>query len=461
MALKHFAPFVPDAMHPFDARQAAHLLRRAGFGATPADVAAAVERGLDDTIDGLFQEEPGETDGFAALFEQVQGRLLNFGDANLCRAWWVHRMLSCAYPLREKLTLFWHGHFATSVNKVEDTALMLRQIDTLRTHAWGSFRELVLAIARDPAMIVWLDGQTNTREHPNENFARELMELFTCGIGHYTERDVQEAARAFTGWHRNEEEFLFQEEAHDSGPKRFLGKSGKFNGEDIVDLLMAQPATSTFLARKLLRFFATPDPADDVVAEAADVLDRGQLNIKWFVRELLGSQFFFSPVCYRQRISSPVEFVVGTLRTLQARLPAVELVDPLNNMGQELLAPPNVKGWDGEQTWINSTTLGARTSFARRIAELELHARGFGPYVPLNDIVPADTKSPEQAVDLLAQAMFQGDLNGETRADMARFLVTTEEGPQPNLFREDEGFRADRLRNLVAVMLSLPEYQAY
>lgn len=461
MAWKYFAPFVPDAMHPFDERLAAHLLRRAGFGAPPAAVALAVEQGLEETIDNLFQEHPGENDEYTALFEQVQGRFLNFGDQNLCRGWWLHRMLNSRSSLREKLTLFWHGHFATSLSKVEDTALMLRQIDTLRTHALGSFRDLVLAIAHDPAMIWWLDGQNSTKDQPNENFARELMELFTCGIGHYTEQDVQAAARAFTGWHRDGDEFAFNADVHDYGTKRFLGKSGKFDGADIIDLLLAQPATSQFIARKLLRFFAAPDPADDVVAEAAEVFDRGQLNVKLFLRELLASQYFFSEACYRRRISSPVEYVVGAMRTLNARFPAVELVDPLNNMGQVLLAPPNVKGWDGEHKWINSTTLAVRTAFARQLSELEPHARGFGPYSPIHDIVPAETKSPAEVVERMARGLFQGELAADARADMERFLVTTEQGPQPALFREDEGFRVERIRNLVAVMLSLPEFQAY
>ena len=159
-------------------------------------------------------------------------------------------MVTTRVPLREKLTLFWHGHFATSYEKVEDPALMHRQIETIRRHAWGNFRELVLAIARDPAMVVWLDGESNTKEHPNENFARELMELFTCGIGHYTETDVQEAARAFTGWHREGAEFVFKADDHDAGRKQFLGKSGRFDGGDVIDILMQQPATCTPWSRQ-------------------------------------------------------------------------------------------------------------------------------------------------------------------------------------------------------------------
>src|SRR6516225_5180186 len=324
MARKFFEPFVPDAANPFDARKAAHLLRRAGFGAPAAQVAAAVEKGLDETLDDLFVDTDDEEQEFQRTFNAINGKLVNAGDPGVCQSWWVYRMLSTRVPLREKLTLFWHGHFATSIHKVGDTLLMLQQIDTLRRLGFGSFRELVVAIARDPAMIVWLDGEANNKEHPNENFARELMELFTCGIGNSTERDVLEPARAFSGWHRAGTEFSFNAAEHDHGVKKILGRRGKFDGGDVIDLLMAQPATPRFIARKLLRFFASPNPFDDVVAEAAELYDRTQLNTRLFLRELFQSRYFYSDDCLRTRIASPVEFVVGTVRTLNVRQPAAD-----------------------------------------------------------------------------------------------------------------------------------------
>ena len=193
---QYFQPFVPDASHPFDERAAAHLLRRTGFGAAPADVAKAVAAGVEATVDGLFEPADDDEAEFQRTFAGLEG-FINLGDIGYIQAWWAHRMLHSRTPLREKLTLFWHGHFATSIHKVEDSYLMHRQIETIRRLADGSFRDLVLAIARDPAMLVYLDGESNTKEHPNENFARELMELFTCGIGHYTEKDVQEARGHF------------------------------------------------------------------------------------------------------------------------------------------------------------------------------------------------------------------------------------------------------------------------
>jgi len=326
MARKFFEPFIPDAGDPFDARKAAHLLRRSGFGANSAQVAAAVGKGLEEAVDDLFADADDEDREFERTFNAIGGTLVNAGDPGVCQAWWAYRMLTTRHALREKLALFWHGHFATSVNKVEDTQLMLRQIETLRRLGPGSFRELALAVARDPAMIVWLDGQSNVKEHPNENFARELMELFTCGIGNYSEQDVLEAARAFTGWHRSGADFSFNAAVHDFGVKKFLGRRGKFDGGDVIDLLTAHPATPRFIARKLLRYFAAPNPPNDVVSEAAELYDRTQLNTRLFLRELFQSQYFFSPECYRSRIASPAEFVVGIARTLGVRQPATDLV---------------------------------------------------------------------------------------------------------------------------------------
>ena len=212
-------PFVPGPSDPFDRRKAAHLLRRAGFGAAPAAIDRAVAEGMEQTVESLFDEATEEEDFYQKTFRAINGPLTNFGDIGAEQAWWVYRMMTTRAPLREKLTLFWHGHFATGFEKVDNSRLMHQQVETIRRHAWGNVRELTLAIARDPAMVVWLDGESNTKEHPNENFARELMELFTCGIGHYTESDVREAARAFTGWHRDKTQFAFNAGDHDAGRK--------------------------------------------------------------------------------------------------------------------------------------------------------------------------------------------------------------------------------------------------
>ncbi len=458
MSQVHFAPFVPEVAQPFNRRLAAHLLRRSGLGASPVEIEAALDRGLEATVDSLFAEAQDEEAEFQRTFQAIRNGFANFADPGQLQAWWVQRMVKTRVPLREKLTLFWHGHFATSYNKVEDTFLMHQQLETLRRHAWGNFRALVMAMAKDPAMLVWLDGEANTKEHPNENFARELMELFTCGIGHYTERDVLEAARAFTGWHRDGGRFVFRAEEHDFGPKQFLGRTGPFDGTDIIDMLLQQPATPRFLAAKLLRFFAAPEPAPEVVAEAAERLRRLHFNIRSFLRELFLSQFFYSAACYRQRISSPVELVVGAVRSLEARYAALELKDHLKAMGQELLAPPNVKGWDGEKKWINSSTLPARMAFAEKIAGLNSD-NPFADHLPLERVVPAKLKEPRQVVEVLADRLLSGELSRPARQELAAFLVATAEGPKSERFRDDEGFRFEQTRQALSVLLGLPEYQ--
>ncbi|HET6884036.1 MAG TPA: DUF1800 domain-containing protein [Pirellulales bacterium] len=459
MAADFFSP-LPVDQGAFDRRKAAHLLRRASFAPHEGNLNAAVEQGLEATVDQLLADNAEQEAAFQQTFDATAGSLLNVADPSQVQAWWIHRMVHTRSPLREKLTLFWHGHFATSVHKVEGGTLMLRQIDTLRGLAWGSFRELVLAMARDPAMLVWLDGESSTREHPNENFARELMELFTCGIGHYQEQDVRAAARAFTGWHREGAEFAFHADDHDFDRKEFLGKSGRFDGGDVIDILMQQPATPRFIAGKLLRFFACPQPSEEAVDAAGRLLDQTQLDIKWFLRSLFLSAYFYSDECYRRRIASPVEFGVGTVRCLGARLPAQELNDHIQAMGQELLAPPNVKGWEGERAWINSSTWPARRAFAETIGGL-FSENAFGPHLPLDQIVPPELDDARDVIDRLAEVLLQGDLAAAIRDQVVEFLTNTDEGPNADAFRNDEDFRFTKTRQALALMLSLPEYQCW
>jgi uncharacterized protein (DUF1800 family) len=456
----HLAPYLPGKDGPWDAAAAAHLLRRAGFGAAPEEVERAVKQGLDAAAAALFDEDRGQEAEFQQTFQRICGTLVDFGDAAQLQAWWCYRMRQTRTPLREKLTLFWHGHFATSASKVEDLHLMHRQCETLRRLAWGEFRELVLAVSRDPAMLVYLDGESNSKEHPNENYARELMELFTVGIGQYTEKDVQEAARAFTGWHRDGAKFVFDAEAHDAGPKQFLGKRGPLDGTDVLDALLEHPALPRSLARKLLLFFACPEPPDAVIEEAADLLGRSRLNVRTFLTTLFTSKFFYSRACRRTRIASPAELVIGTARSLGLRLAAPELRDNLTAMGQELYAPPNVKGWDGEKKWINATTWAARQAFAKRVAELESDGE-FGPNLDVGKLVPEEMNDPDKVAGVLVDRLLDGELPPAKRADVAKFLRTGADGEKPEQFREDAEFRTQQVRAAVAVLLSLPEYHTY
>ena len=455
----YFAAWTPTEHDRFDVQKAAHLLRRSGFGGSPEQVAKSVSEGVEASVEGLFADDSAEDRDFARTFEAIAGSLEDFSDADRLRAWWVYRMVKTSSPLREKLTLFWHGHFATSVEKVEDVHLMHGQVETIRRLALGNFRDLVLALAKDPAMLVWLDGQASTKAHPNENFGRELMELFTVGIGNYTEGDVQAAAKAFTGWNREGAEFRFKADEHDGSRKQFLGKTGRFDGGDIVDLLIQHPATARRVATQLLRFFACPEPAAKVIDEAALLLERTRLDIKWFLRELFQSRYFFSTACYRTRISSPAEFVVGTTRTLSVRWASPELVGRMATMGQVLYAPPNVKGWDGETKWINSSTLAARSAFGSEIANLAEEGP-FAATLDLARLVPDSIREPSEVVDHLVAILFQGALPVATRRELAEFLVTREEANGSQAFREDDDFRRQKTRSLLGLLLALPEYQS-
>jgi hypothetical protein len=464
MGLVHLAPFAPGQDCPWDTRTASHLLRRAGFGASPPEVEHTLKVGPAVAVTGLF-EDGGQEAEFQETFGRINGTFADFSDTAQLQAWWCYRMRQTRTPLREKLTLFWHGHFATSYQKVGESHLMHRQCETLRRLAWGPFRDLALAVARDPAMLVYLDGESNTKEHPNENFARELMELFTIGIGNYTENDVQAAARAFTGWHRDGAKFVFHPEQHDRGPKHFLGHDGTLDGTDVIDILAAHPALPRFLARKLLVFFACPEPPEPVVAEAADLFRSLQLHVRPFLETLFRSKFFHSAGCRRTRIASPVELVIGTCRSLAIRMAAPNLRDQITTLGQELFAPPNVKGWDGEKKWINASTWAARVAFAQSLPDLT-GDNDFAGHLNINALVPADLHDPARVVDVLVARLVEEELPADRRADMAKFLVTAEEEgveaqEQPKRFREDPDFRLQQVRALVGVILSLPEYHAY
>jgi uncharacterized protein (DUF1800 family) len=450
----------PDRDAPWDARAAAHLLRRAGFGASKSEIDRTLEQGREGAVKGLFDEAKDQEAQFQETFRRVSGRLVNFGDAGQLQPWWCYRMLTTRTPLREKLTLFWHGHFATSYRKVEDVFLMHRQCETLRRLPWGNFRDLVLAVCRDPAMLVYLDGESSTKEHPNENLARELLELFTLGIGNYAEKDVLAAARAFTGWHREGAKFAFNTDAHDGGEKLFLGRKGNLDGNDIIEALTAHPALPRFIARKLLIFFACPEPPAEVIEEAAHIFSAGQLSVKRFLTVLFQSKFFYGPACRRTRISSPAECVIGACRSFGIRLAAPECRDHMNAMGQELFAPPSVKGWDGERKWIHAGSWAARQAFGERVGELA-SGSDLGPNLDVAALVPAEATDPKKVADLLVERVLDGTLSKKQRAEVAAFLVTADEGPKPDDFRNDRDFRAQKIREAVGLLLSLPEYHAY
>ncbi len=382
------------------------LLRRAGFAPTPAiweshrdlPYTEVVERVL-AALDGPAPADPAGQDLWPdGTIQQL----------------WIERMFLSPYGLEEKLALFWHGHFATSNAKVQTAPLMWEQLRTLRSLGPGAFRELVGAISRDGAMIRWLDGNANRVGHPNENYARELQELFTLGIGNYTESDVREAARAFTGWGIRHHTFVFRAEFHDTGEKTVHGHTGDFDGDEVLDLLVAHPACGRFLAGKLLRFFSHPDPTAEEIERAAAVYREAGLNTRAFLRWLFLSEDFLRADRARTCIRSPVEFVVAAHRVLD--LPSISQAG-LDRMGQILFQPPSVKGWPSGRDWLSSSGLIERLRIAEllvekaaqeRIARTALEALVFAGEVP--EIWARETQSLEGkalAVALLGGPEFQ------------------------------------------------------
>jgi uncharacterized protein (DUF1800 family) len=373
-------PWQPSAADPWNRKWAAHLYRRAAFGAGREDLLEAERLGLQGTLDLLFQGRPRA--------EEVAETLVNVGriaadsddSGDQLRAWWLYCMLQSGHPLREKLTLFWHNHFATSIVKVQSTAAMFRQNCLLRSHALGRFAPLLQAVSRDGAMLLWLDSNSNVKAKPNENYARELMELFSLGVGHYTEKDIREAARAFTGWRTDGVTFTFDTRFHDGGPKTFLGQTGAWDGGDVVRIILKQPAAARFLVRKLYHFLVSEKAIapDSLLEPLCESFRKSDYEIAGLVRTILASRHFYSSHAFRERIKGPVEYVLGAVQAVYRGygeeeaeyrpLPQQLLVARLAAMGQQLFAPPNVKGWPGGPTWLNTSTMLERDNFAAALA---------------------------------------------------------------------------------------------
>ena len=285
--------------------------------------------------------------------------------------WLADRMLRTRRPLQEKLVLFWHGHFASGNEKVHDYRKMMGQFAMLRDNANGNLRNLLVGIGKDPAMLVYLDNRQNVKGHPNENFAREILELFSLGVGNYTETDIKEAARAFTGWglDANAVGFVDHPNLHDDGQKTFLGKTGNFKGEDIVDIVLKQPACSRFIARKLYRFFGREDYSKEFEDKLAASLVESNYEIAPFLEKIFLSKDFYSPATFGTQIKSPVQLVVSTYKKLGITdAPTYpKFANLTGGLGQAIFYPPNVKGWDGGKSWINPATIFERENTMRFI----------------------------------------------------------------------------------------------
>lgn len=385
----------------FDA--ARHLLSRAGFGGSHAEIEAAAKRSTKDVVDDLIaQAKHGKMHEAAPSFvgeapallemrsrrrelmaikdpaeqekkkDQMRREAIQTGIVRALefKRWWVQEMVATTNPLTEKMLLFWHNHFTSSLQKVKSPVLLYNQHMMLRKHALGSFREMLAGVARDPAMILYLDNVSNRRRKPNENFARELLELFTLGEGHYTEKDIKEAARAFTGWtlDRKTGKFRFAKGQHDYDEKTFMGKTGTLDGQDILDKLLELPQTSLYIVGKLWRAFVSQEPDEAEIARVAKVWRESDYDNAAMMRALLTSKAFYEPEYRGNQIKSPAELVIGSLRLFRVQFDKTNpIVGAMRRLGQDLFNPPNVKGWPGGNAWITSDSLLVRQQILTRV----------------------------------------------------------------------------------------------
>ena len=487
--------FSPSRSHPWDRAAARHLLERAGFGGPVAEVDRLVELGPRDAVAKLLDypeagDEPPpdfltmpEVDYTELRKLPEKERREKFNEIQRAnrqavmalKSWWLTRMITSDRPLEEKLTLFWHGHFATEAQKVKQAGMLYDQNQLLRRHGRGKFRDLLLGISQDPAMLYYLDNQLNRKGHPNENYAREMFELFSLGIGHYTESDVLESARAFTGWtvRRNgprgrgaAEGFQMIPAWHDDGQKTVLGQTGDFDGADIVDLALTQPSCAPFIVGKLWRFFVNDGIGGEETAAIdalANVFRASGYQLKPILETIFLSDLFYAERQRGAKIKSPAELLVGTARRLgivpEGRQ-AYFLAFSMRSLGQDLLDPPNVAGWGGGQEWINTSTLLQRYNLMNALVNGPGAQMGGGrdgrfagrvrgqmaPALPVPKF-----KSAEELVHLVVEEHLVTPLDADQQAVLAEYARAA--------LRERDGAEA-AYRQVLHLVLSTPNYQA-
>lgn len=451
-----------DDLSPIDASEwnydrAAHLIERAGFGGTPAEIAALATMTPEDAVrylvnydaidnshlpafdpsdihdPGLINFPPsrpatttlakqtGEALGIKVKasgnrrLQPVVNKFFYWLRASMLETrrvsyWWANRMLTTYRPLEEKMTLFWHGHFATSESKVRDFRKMLLQNETFRRNATGNFGTLMIAVAQDPAMLYFLDAGVNVKGAPNENFAREIMELFTMGVGNYSETDIREGARAFTGWNSDDLTFIINNDLHDDTEKDFLGQRGRFDGVQAINIILDQPVTAEYMSAKLYRFFVREDISPALNAELAAILRDSNYELKPLLRAIFLSKDFYSPASVGTHIKSPVELVVSTYKKLGAEeIPGIPDFNQVTTaLGQTLFWPPTVAGWAQGRSWVTPGLLLERGNFARDVLFMDI------------DFAPGDRYAYDETIrDVHRKIKAGADITAATMANYA------------------------------------------
>jgi len=360
-----WAVYEPSPERPWTLSLAAHLYRRAAFSANWAQLQQALSDGPQRTIDRLLRPQ-SDVDAFNRTYDEQES--IAAGSVDGLRAWWLRRMIETPHPLLERTMLFWHGHFAVNAAGVKDPRLVRQHVQLLRRHALGSFSDLLQAICRDPAMLTWLGADANRKALPSEGFVRPLMETFTLGPGGFTERDVREAARAFTGWFVLRGQLRYIDREHDDSVKHILGRKGSFTADDVVRILLEQPATSRLVVRKVYRWLISEvdEPGDALIGPLVESFAKDH-SILHLVETMLRSNLFFSQAAYRRRIKCPVEFAVGIVKALEGMVSTTHLAEDAARLGQDLCHPPTVKGWAGGRHWINTATVVGRQNLCHSL----------------------------------------------------------------------------------------------
>jgi uncharacterized protein (DUF1800 family) len=477
---------------------AAHLLNRAGFGGTPHEASNLFQLGHEGSVDQFLEAATRETPPIVsqpwatpdperqAAYEALRGaseekrRLLlkQMGEKERrylieMRQHWLTQMCQGARPLLEKMTLFWHGHFATSIQKVKDPHLMWRQNDTFRQHAFGPWEEMLVAVAKDPAMLLWLDGAQSRRGMPNENFAREVMELFALGEGHYGEEDVQAAARAFVGWtvNKNQQTFVDHPDAYNKEAFAFLQQKKVWQGESILQRLASEPRSAEYIMERLWRFFASENPHPEIITGLAKTFTQEQRRFAPVLREIFMSAAFYAPGVVKQQVKSPTQWLVSLCRSLEMTLPPPLLTTQMmKQLGQELFAPPSVKGWDDGISWMSTSQLLNRYNFAgilvmgqgnigsapgnnnkeRAAREAKLQQRVQRALRPVNVtalVTPEERRSVDTLTEVLRQRLFLGSLKATRQQALQDYLTKC-----PSL-------NDDAVRGALQLLMATPEYQ--
>ena len=456
----------------------AHLMRRAGFGVTRSELEEYSTRSYEDLVEDLLHPER-----FPDVEEDVLQRyyttLVGEDALQTWTARWIYRMINSKRPLQEKVALFWHHVFATAWSKSEHTSSMVRQIESFRRNGLSDLRTILVALSKDPAMLYWLDNSENHKTDPNENYGRELLELFTMGVGNYMERDIKMAARAFTGWTfaqpiplypygQSPAEFLYREDDHDGGVKTFLGETGRFNGEDIVDIIVRQPSTARFICRHLYNFFVADEPqvpawneTPPQDPEAIDALVEAYFDSGGELRSMLRVLFnadFFKEARFR-KVKSPAELVVGTVKLTGAhRFPEpglLKLYEAASVMGQHLMNPPTVEGWHTGKEWIDGGTLNARVNFA--VNEMADLTRPGIQYVVDRLSSEGSPHSPTEFVDRCLELVGPLSVNDGTRSAL---IKNAESGGQLAFDTEADMERSSaRVGRMLQLIVATREYQ--